>query len=88
VFYIGGGNILNFYGNHVIYSITDKQQKLLTDTTWASIQHVKKEQEKNSHAYNEQIKKLPRVYTELKLFPQHREVFRIVGRKAPELIFK
>jgi hypothetical protein len=89
VFYLGDGKIINIYRSHSIRTIEDKQRSMMGGSNWPSVDYAVAEQKKNPKAYETMIQDLDRKrkdqYTKLELFPIHREVFRVLGRREPEV---
>jgi hypothetical protein len=89
VFYLGGGRIIDIYRSHPIKTIEEKQRSMMGGSTWPSVDYAAAEQQKNPVAYEKMIqgldKKYKDRYTGLELFPVHREVFRIVVHREPEV---
>jgi hypothetical protein len=89
VFYLGDGKIINIYRSHPIRTIEEKQRSMMGGSNWPSVDYAVAEQKKNSQAYEKMIQELDRKckdqYTKLELFPVHHEVFRVLGRREPEV---
>jgi hypothetical protein len=89
VFYLGDGKIINMYRSHAIKTIEEKQRSMMGGSDWLSVDYVVAEQKKNPKAYERMIQDLDRKhkdqYTKLELFPAHREVFRVLAQREPEV---
>src|SRR5262245_41338876 len=89
VFYLGGGKIINIYRSHAIKTIEEKQTSMMGGSDWPSVDYAVAEQKKNPKAYEKMIEELDRKYkdqyTKLELFPVHREVFRVLVKREPEV---
>jgi hypothetical protein len=92
VFYLEDGKIINIYRSHPIKTIEEKQRSMMGGSDWPSIDYAVAEQKKNPMAYEKMIQDLDRdnkdQYTKLELFPVHREVFRVLGRREPEVCLR
>jgi hypothetical protein len=88
VFYLGDGKIMNIYRSHPIKTIEEKQRSMM-GSDWPSVDYAVAEQKKNPKAYEKMIRDLDREYkdqyTKLEMFPVHREVFRVVVQREPEV---
>jgi hypothetical protein len=89
VFYLGDGKIINIYRSHPIKTIEEKQRSMMGGSDWPSVDYAVAEQKKNPKAYEKMIQDLDRKYedqyTKLELFPVHREVFRVLVQREPEV---
>jgi hypothetical protein len=92
VFYLEDGKIINIYRSHPIKTIEEKQRSMMGGSDWPSIDYTVAEQKKNPKAYEKMIQDLDTEYkgqyTQLELFPVHREVFRVLGRRDPEVCLR
>jgi hypothetical protein len=92
VFYLGDGRIINIYHSHVIKTIEEKQMSMMGGSNWPSVDYAVAEQKKNPKAYEKMIQDLDRKredqYTKLELFPVHREVFRVLAQREPEVCLR
>jgi hypothetical protein len=92
VFYLGEGKIINIYRSHPIKTIEEKQRSMMGGSDWPSVDYAVTEQKKNPKAYEEMIQDLDRKYqdqyTKLELFPVHREVFRVLVQREPEVFLE
>jgi hypothetical protein len=94
VFYLGDGKIINnnIYRSHSIRKIEEKQRSMMGGSNWPSVDYAVAEQKKNPKAYETMIQDLDRKckdqYTKLELFPIHRAVFRVLGRREPEVCLR
>ena len=92
VFYLGDGKIINIYRSHPIKTIEEKQRSMMGGSDWPSIDYAVAEQKKNPKAYEKMIQDLDTEYkgqyTQLELFPVHREVFRVLVQREPEVCLR
>jgi hypothetical protein len=92
VFYLGDGKIINIYCSHPIRTIEEKQRSMMGGADWPSVDYAAAEQKKNPKAYEKMIQDLDGKhkdqYTKLELFPVHREVFRVLVQRDPEVCFR
>lgn len=89
VFYLGDGKVINIYHSHPIKTIEEKQKSMMGGSDWPSVDYAVAEQQKNPEAYERMIQDLDREhkdeYTKLELFPVHREVFRVLVQREPDV---
>src|SRR5262249_29467646 len=92
VFYLGDGKIINIYKSHPIKTIEEKQRSMMGGSAWLSVDYAVAEQQKDPKACEKMIQDLDREYKDqyrkLELFPVHREVFRVLGRREPEVCLR
>jgi hypothetical protein len=92
VYYLGDGKIINIYRSHPIKTIEEKQRSMMGGSDWPSIDYAVAEEKKNPKAYEQMIQDLDRKYkdqyTKLELFPVHREVFRVLVQREPEVCLR
>jgi hypothetical protein len=92
VFYLGDGKIINIYRSHAIKTIEEKQRSMMGGSDWPSVDYAVAEQKKHSKVYEKMIQGLDRKYkdqyTKLELFPVHREVFRVLVQREPEVCLR
>ncbi len=92
VFYLGDGKIINIYRSHPIRTIEEKQRSMMGGSNWSSVDYAVAEQKKNPKVYEKMIQELDRKlkdqYTKLELFPVHHEVFRVLGRREPDVCLR
>jgi hypothetical protein len=65
---------------------------MMGGSEWPSVDYAVAEQKKNPKAYEKMIQDLDRKYkgqyTKLELFPVHREVFRVLVQREPEVCLR
>jgi hypothetical protein len=92
VFYLGDGRIINIYRSHTIKTIEEKQRSMMGGSDWPSVDYAVAEQNRNPKAYEKMIQGLDREckgqYAKLELFPVHREVFRVLVQREPEVCLR
>jgi hypothetical protein len=92
VFYVGDGKIINLYRSHPIKTIEEKQRSMMGGSEWPSVDHAVAGQKKDPKAFEKMIRDLDRKYkdeyTKLELFPVHREVFRVLVQREPEVCLR